>query len=482
MSTIQRYSDLWDLRRARLRSVTSSFARRDLRELGNHIIHTSDVVLAENEWRTFDLVRSSPVAVLFNQGALLQYSAGNLARAEDLCRKAIDLFVSMAVESGDRRWLAFAIQPYVNSGRLQGLSGSARDSVKCYESLLNFVQGRDTVVLGGESLGDVDREIVLDTDPQVESVVRNVYVIDSAKAYLASREYDEALEFLGGISDKLQVRSRYIEYVGLEAVARAYCGLGRYGEALKALDQFHRGITEERRPFVGIYSLLADVYDEVGMREHALKILRTADGYVSQIEEKGAEPALLMEAWLGQSLSYLSLNQPSDAFRAGTRALSWAATVGDEVATIESMIVVLRSSTKGCADVTDHRANVYYWFAELLNKAYSTLYRFQRGLAFWELAASGEAIERESSWRRGSTRRFGLESANAFHGIHSPDSASCHTAVLEFLREASDGPPENIAESNGAEIYRCGEIEQSFDLLMGLDGTHVPIATDSCRD
>jgi len=78
---------------------------------------------------------------LFNIGALVQFHSGDLTRAEALCESCMGLALRFYEATGDRKWAAQAVQPFINLCRLSSARGRTADSLAGLNCVVRFAEG-----------------------------------------------------------------------------------------------------------------------------------------------------------------------------------------------------------------------------------------------------------------------------------------------------------------------------------------------------
>ncbi|HSU17021.1 hypothetical protein [Longimicrobium sp.] len=138
------------------------------------------------------------VGAIGNNAALIAAHAGASAAARGLCERQMAWQLRLARRSRDRAITAHAVQPWVNLARLQA---QQRDCAGALERLaaLRRQAGQDALVIGCARVRRDDWEVMAPGHDAFASFMENVFVLDSLKALLLNRRWDETLDFAAAL-------------------------------------------------------------------------------------------------------------------------------------------------------------------------------------------------------------------------------------------------------------------------------------------
>ncbi len=352
----------------------------------------------------------STLVTLYNMGSLLQYQCGELDRAERLCRHILSICGALAEE---REWAAAMVQPWINCARLAAARGQTARSLEILRGVARFAQGQDNLRIEDFLLPVSMAAGLFTVERDLPIVCRNVYLIDSARAYFLAGDHAGLLAFL----ESFNAEPFYTEHQGnayalLEIRARALLALERYDEALEILKTLAGRIKHAKgRVYPAIYALIADVCRHCGAFTDAEQMLLFADQLIQQVISRSGTPSIttchhLYLIILGQ----LHAGDRRGALSNAGKLLEITRALHDEALHMKAIMIVL-----GIEIETGATEQLCLHASELYRTASASQYRIEKALSYICL---GELTERGGQTLRGSL----------------PGSTTCFRTGLGLLR------------------------------------------------
>jgi len=167
------------------------------------------------------------VGSIGNNAALMAAHLGRGTLAGTLCETQIEWHARRARATGDPGLNAYAAQPWVNVGRLEVLRGQWEAAVARFGALAHYA--RDGELMAGCARIDSGAwSAVTPTREEFEAFLETVRVMDTFRALLLNRRWDEIMAFRAALADDTRPTLRR---VGDEAAVVALARLGDPGRA-----------------------------------------------------------------------------------------------------------------------------------------------------------------------------------------------------------------------------------------------------------
>jgi len=335
---------------------------------------------------------SSVLATLFNNAALVQFHAGEIERAEELCHHAISLYG--ALKDTSTCWLVSMIQPYIILGRVAAARGNCQKSIESYSNLASLFLDGTPLIIDGFAISSFEFKRILTEEPDIEKVIINVYVLDSIRAFLISKDYTGLIAFLDHFEPIAWLNdSAYRSSIAREAHARALIGLGRHNEALKILAALVEELNKQGNPQLALYTLISDIYRRRNKLEEARKVLDFVERHLARmISFKGSDLVAQQATYL-LALGQYSIGEHESAHRNAMKAIEMVKALGDEVGTLKCLMLIYAIS---CEKFPHGSAEKISCSAELRMLAQKTAYRFERAAALLHLGCGLLGEEQEA--------------------------------------------------------------------------------------
>lgn len=269
------------------------------------------------------------LAFVGNGAGLIAAHRGDMGSAWRIMERQIWWHGRMARRSGDAALTAHALQPWVNLGRLESLTGRWREALSRFGGLTAFeTAGRlemGCVRLGGESWS-----ALMASREQFVGFLDSVYVADSLRAMLLNHRFEEVIPFvrrLGTADSSPWIRE--------EACIVADCCMGGFGTALSRA----RAAAREARGWERVVLRLraAEVHACAGEVSQAATLLASLAEVVQRVSAgQHANPRLMpVTARLANACHEAGLGREADAV--ARRVLEGARAARDEMIEIEML-------------------------------------------------------------------------------------------------------------------------------------------------
>jgi tetratricopeptide (TPR) repeat protein len=407
----------------------------------------------------------------YNMGSLLQYHYGEFDRGEQVCGHIMAMCQSLASGPKAFDWLGAMLQPYINCGRIAAARGDLDRSLDIFRRVKLFVDEKEDLRIGDYRMS-IDNVCALTSGPENMVLVgRNVYMVDSARAFLFANDFHGLLQFLGS----LEGDSFYCENAGnratfLEAKARAFVGLQRYGDALHVLKEFSQFMQNDRsRIYPAIYTLSADIYWRCGQVPEAAKILLFAEKLIGRALDaaSGSRNIVLAYHLYLIAVSHLLLNDDDGAIRTGSSALRIATEAGDETLVIKSLMLLLKSGLRYALKPEQ----IVFWRNELVSGAEATYYRLEKSLAYVFLSRMNENQACDPQGLTLACRDQLSRGLGMLNTLQSVYAKGLHKELDEYLG-SSNGSQIHASKGEGEVFVRPREcvsdiIDQTYSMLIG---------------
>jgi tetratricopeptide (TPR) repeat protein len=337
-----------------------------------------------------------PVSIVgfHNLGALLQFSAGEFKRAEQICRHAIRVCQTLAEEDSFARWAAYMIQPYINLGRIAAATGRCDESLASFHEVFRFVRREDDLRLHGYRIPSEKLDELVREDSSFCAVGTNVYAADSIRAFLSSEDYRGLLQFTESLAEQPLFEQGSFPYTLMEGRARALAGLNQHKEALDTLRKFVQRMSRDTVRYGSIYTLIADIYRKAGMPRDANKMLDLSETYMRVVRTKsGFCPEFLRTTHL-IAVQQALLGERDRAALNARLALEAAQSLGDEVGQLKALSVLINSVEGPARADSGVAIEEFGSLCQMLdNLTRCTGYQYERVLGYVQLAETGGLTE-----------------------------------------------------------------------------------------
>jgi hypothetical protein len=269
------------------------------------------------------------VSGLANNAALIAAFQGAADTAEALCRGQIRWQDRMGRRARDPRIAQLGVQPWVNLGRLEALSGDWPAALERFARLRHpGADGR--LCLGSARIAADGRSS--DGSTSFGGFLRNVYVGDSLKALLSNRRWEEVLAFADGLDGDARTSARVDE-----ARIVAWC---RLGEAERAIEAAERGARRAGGWVRAVFALRrAEALGVAGRTDEAAELLASMAGVMARLSPDACARLenLYVVHRVAQACGEVGLREDSAAL--GGAAARAAVEAEDEVLRIEALRV-----------------------------------------------------------------------------------------------------------------------------------------------
>jgi hypothetical protein len=284
-----------------------------------------------------------------NQAGLLAAHAGDVSRAWHVTEQQLWWQGRLARRSHDPTVTAHAVQPWVNLGRLEALTGRWREALARLAALSAYEMD-DWLELGCMRLRGSDYLGVSASREHFVGFLQAVYVSDSLKTMLLNRRFDLIHPFAASARAEGP-----LWWMCEEASVVAECRLGDYPAAMSRADTAAREATGWSRAALRLR--LAEAHACAGDLNRARAILSQLAAVVRQLSpEVKAKPELMpITARLAGACHEVGL--ADDACAVARDVLQGARTANDEMIEIEMLKLLADASpeheTQAWRDATD---------------------------------------------------------------------------------------------------------------------------------
>jgi hypothetical protein len=271
------------------------------------------------------------VAGISNNAALIAAHEGRREVARVLCQGQITWQYRLARRSRDIAIAAHGIQPWVNLGRLEALAGDVEAALERFAPLASY-RGSGWITFGRVRVHGTLWSALSASQEGLLQALDTMYVVDSLRALLMNRRFEETLAFVAGLEADL---NEGLRLGAAEAVVVAACSLG---DTDRARDAAARAARETRGWSQAVFRLrLAETLACAGSVNRARDHLRPVLAAMRQVSaEKKREPnKLLVLLRLAGACAEVGLGD--DAGQLAREAYDGARAARDEVFEIESL-------------------------------------------------------------------------------------------------------------------------------------------------
>lgn len=300
-----------------------------------------------------------------NNAALLAAYFGAEPVAWTLCERVVQWQHRLSRRSRDARVGVHVMQPWVNLGRLEALSGRWRASLDRFARLMEYRESGQ-LRLGAVRVNGMGWNVVAASRQEFEDVLENLYVIDTLKALLLNRRYVEVEEFAAGYSSDCRAMiARRLD----EALIVATSHLGRFDRARSVADSAARQTDGWNRAVFKLRQ--AEVFAASGDTEGATSLLRRIVDVVRQVSPQRKKELSLLYVNMRLAASCAEVGLERASITVAREVNESARAAGDEVFQIESLRILAATAP------ADERSR---WEEELARAEATTEYaRYRRG-------------------------------------------------------------------------------------------------------
>ncbi|MFL5385176.1 MAG: hypothetical protein ACJ8GN_21875 [Longimicrobiaceae bacterium] len=281
------------------------------------------------------------VAGIANNAALMAAYVGSRATAERLCKRQMTWQRRLARRSGDPAITAHAIQPWINLGRLEAVTGNWSGAVSRFARLAGYrLDGWvevDCIRIDGSGW-----QAVAPSREKLEQTLDAVYVVDSLKALLMNRRFEEAAAFANGLGAD---RDGGLLQRADEARVVSACRLGDFRTARRVAEAAEAETGGWNR---AVFRLrLAEVLACSGDMTGARGVLRPLAEVVAQVSAERKCDARLLYAFQRLSTACAEAGLHDEALALARDLHTGARATGDEVFEIESLRILAEDAPAG---------------------------------------------------------------------------------------------------------------------------------------
>lgn len=203
----------------------------------------------------------------YNEAALIEVYYGRVDYAANLCNAAMKWIADVVRSSGNSACYRFAVQPYVNLGRLDRIARRWQESLQKFKVAQQVSVG-NPVTFGPIS---IDRNSLQKMTQGFadQTVLQNIFILDTLKTLLKATWYRKVLNYFPDWENfPVLVHRDFI----CESFLVALAGLGEYDQALELCGQYLRN-NHGRNRLVFLYRR-AEIFVAAGKSEQAMRILQ----------------------------------------------------------------------------------------------------------------------------------------------------------------------------------------------------------------
>lgn len=265
-----------------------------------------------------------------NMAGLIAASRGDMAKAWSLTERQLWWHGRQARRSRDATVTAYALQPWINLGRLEALTGKWQAALARLDGLTTFPLAERLEMGCVQFSGSAWRALVPSRERFLE-FLETVFISDSLKAMLLNRRFELVHPFVArfsGIEGEMR-------WMCEEACVVAECQAGEpAAAAARALAAARQANGWPRAVF---RLRAAEAYACADMRDAAVPILEQLAGVIVQLgaEHKNTPQLITIIARLGAVCREAGLDHATHAVAADVLGL--ARTAGDEPVMIEML-------------------------------------------------------------------------------------------------------------------------------------------------
>ena len=281
---------------------------------------------------------AATVSDIANNTALVATHQGQPSTARTLCERQIQWQCRLARRSKTSWGLPHALQPWINLGRLDALSGKWEAALERFARLRELRDG-GRIDLGPMCIGTRQCEALSSTPDGLRRHLTTVYVVDSLRALLLNRRFAEAADFAWKVELDCPAEPARL---AVEASIIATCRLGDHASAenlaAMALDRargWDRAVFQLR---------MAEVLGCAGERVRAAEILSRSAAVLEGVSLGRKKKPDVLPALVRFASACAEVDLHSEALDLARDTREAARAGGDEVVEIESLRILARLS------------------------------------------------------------------------------------------------------------------------------------------
>jgi tetratricopeptide (TPR) repeat protein len=378
--------DLFRLERTNMISKMEDRIKADLETVSLQVLHHLGHCTATDLPVAADMI--TKLAVQFNQGSLVEYQAGEIQRAEELCCGEVEVFAELSDRSPHRALcLANMIPPYINLARIYGQKGWVEESQRILNDVYNFGKKEEDLTVLGHRISGAEAQAIFAAAPSYQKVMLSCKVLDAARGLQTVDDYAALLELVTSLSVLPEYQEAFFKKYFSELRCRVLVALGHFEEAMEAFTEYFRQIPSNSIDRVLSRPLLSQIYRKWGRSDLAYKTLNELEGHLTALEGIERKPAVLRQIAYQLSLERYLLGDGAGARTPAEKAFQWCNEWHDQPGSIRSAILLLRLS-RDVVQRADRCELQRRWFNELQRLADTTLFCLDRACAYWELGAA----------------------------------------------------------------------------------------------
>lgn len=402
----------------------------------------------------------SRMATQFNQGALLQYQYGEIEKAELLCKREIELFAQLSSESPHRALcLASMVAPYINLARIYGQKGEVKESLSIFEDIYRFGAQQQDLYIFGNLIGVADGPAMIAASaPGFQKLLLSCRVVEAARVLQTVEDYPALLALVEANEGLSEYQDAFFRQYLLELRSRALLHVGRYDEAMEALEECCRVMSTTNTDRIVAHLLLSQIYRESGRVDSAASTLDKLEEHLAAVAQYVRRLPVLRQIAYRVGLERHALGDNARALVPAEQAFRWCIELHDEVGKIKSAILLLRVSASAEAQRR--------WYEQLRELATATFFRLERACAYWELGLSAELLEGDSEVIRQSTREYLENSYDLYRSVPFVDSRRSRETVKRSLDSRRNGRLPSRTLGNEIAWTSDSSIDSTFEALM----------------
>jgi hypothetical protein len=276
-----------------------------------------------------------PIVDCFNEAALIETYYGRLDRAEALCHAAMQWVAGLVHATGSTFCYRFALQPYVNLGRLDRIEKRWQESLDKFRIVEEALRG-NPVRFGPIAIDEKSLAAMTARFPDL-AVLRNIFILDTLKTLLKAAWFEKVLAFCPfWISPSMKKQNDFM----CEASLAALECMEYHAQALELNDEFLRGNPGSRNRLVFLYrriEILLAVNDV-----EAVRLARKLAAVFAAYEGDLSHNKLIVLARICEIMLALDLPEVGPLLRSG---LSAAAKLGEVFLQREFLQMLARTAT-----------------------------------------------------------------------------------------------------------------------------------------
>jgi tetratricopeptide (TPR) repeat protein len=251
----------------------------------------------------------------YNEAALIEVYYGRQAHATNLCHAAMKWVADVVKDSGNAACYRFAIQPYVNLGRLDRIAKRWQESLDKFK-VADEVSRGNPVAFGPIVIDPLSLEQMASTFPDV-TVLESIYILDTLKTLLKAEWYGMVLDYFPNWESIPNLVHR--DFI-CEAFLVALAGLEEYDRALELSGQCLHN-SQGRNRLVFLYRR-AEILAAAGQLEQAMRIVQNLAAAFAGYRGELTQSKLIVLAALCHLMIRLGVSEMESLLCSGLAAAS----------------------------------------------------------------------------------------------------------------------------------------------------------------